>query len=427
MSLETFFGALLFYVLIVVWSTPDLQNIFIWALYAFGLLFIGKRILYRIPAVQQKIREKEAAQRKASLIALREETKRQQAEERKRGLKQQEEALELHRQRAEKAARAIRVVNSISERMRLESEANGAASASEVVLMEARGALEGGIFFDKELFSVKERIRIKKSGKPQFGVLPPTGHAAWVSEIGLWTAYAKHDFRYLNDSLEKICTKCSGCGRVVSARNKFRALSQLGKEYKLPYSYYWRQAILNAQWRTLKWRPEPADFLPPENPLDGPRHPLSAAALSVIRNQPEEVDWLGDENSPFPYFHVAKEQSEKPFASFWDNEQRHSDEAWEVAKLLSRISDRVDECLECISAGVKAHRSRLKLSPRQREAVMMRDGFRCQNCGRNAREDQVKLHIDHIVPWSKGGTDDIENLRTLCEECNLGKSDQVVV
>jgi 5-methylcytosine-specific restriction endonuclease McrA len=40
-------------------------------------------------------------------------------------------------------------------------------------------------------------------------------------------------------------------------------------------------------------------------------------------------------------------------------------------------------------------------------------------CGRRAPED--RLHIDHIVPWSKGGTTVFDNLRTACDVCNLGK------
>jgi 5-methylcytosine-specific restriction endonuclease McrA len=32
------------------------------------------------------------------------------------------------------------------------------------------------------------------------------------------------------------------------------------------------------------------------------------------------------------------------------------------------------------------------------------------------------LHVDHIKPWSLGGLTVDENLQTLCEPCNLGKS-----
>ncbi len=53
------------------------------------------------------------------------------------------------------------------------------------------------------------------------------------------------------------------------------------------------------------------------------------------------------------------------------------------------------------------------------------DGFRCINCGRSpATEVGVELHVDHIHPWSKGGKTVIENLQTLCSDCNLGKSDK---
>lgn len=37
----------------------------------------------------------------------------------------------------------------------------------------------------------------------------------------------------------------------------------------------------------------------------------------------------------------------------------------------------------------------------------------------------VELHVDHIMPWAKGGEIVLENLQTLCSKCNLGKSDMV--
>lgn len=56
--------------------------------------------------------------------------------------------------------------------------------------------------------------------------------------------------------------------------------------------------------------------------------------------------------------------------------------------------------------------------------VLNRDNFRCIFCGKSPATDfGTKLPIDHIVPFSKGGKSTLENLQTLCEECNLGKSD----
>ena len=54
-----------------------------------------------------------------------------------------------------------------------------------------------------------------------------------------------------------------------------------------------------------------------------------------------------------------------------------------------------------------------------RHQVFQRDGYRCRECG--ATNKETTLHIDHIKPVSKGGTNDIDNLQTLCETCNLAK------
>ena len=45
----------------------------------------------------------------------------------------------------------------------------------------------------------------------------------------------------------------------------------------------------------------------------------------------------------------------------------------------------------------------------------------CLNCGTNKN-----LSIDHIVPVCKGGTNDIQNLQTLCLKCNIKKQDKII-
>jgi 5-methylcytosine-specific restriction endonuclease McrA len=57
--------------------------------------------------------------------------------------------------------------------------------------------------------------------------------------------------------------------------------------------------------------------------------------------------------------------------------------------------------------------------------VLQRDRFRCQLCGRSpATEPNCTLHVDHIIPFSRGGKTTYENLRVLCVECNVGKSNR---
>lgn len=55
--------------------------------------------------------------------------------------------------------------------------------------------------------------------------------------------------------------------------------------------------------------------------------------------------------------------------------------------------------------------------------VFDRDNFRCVACGKSAG-DGVLLHVDHIMPRSKGGKDELDNFQTLCHLCNIGKSNK---
>lgn len=65
---------------------------------------------------------------------------------------------------------------------------------------------------------------------------------------------------------------------------------------------------------------------------------------------------------------------------------------------------------------------RAKMSPKLRYEILKRDGFKCKICGATAA-DGVQLHIDHKKPIAKGGLTERSNLQTLCNICNIGKSD----
>jgi 5-methylcytosine-specific restriction endonuclease McrA len=55
-----------------------------------------------------------------------------------------------------------------------------------------------------------------------------------------------------------------------------------------------------------------------------------------------------------------------------------------------------------------------------REAVLIRDGYICNYCGRDATT------ADHVLPRSKGGQDTMNNLVAACHDCNSDKSDTVL-
>ena len=52
-----------------------------------------------------------------------------------------------------------------------------------------------------------------------------------------------------------------------------------------------------------------------------------------------------------------------------------------------------------------------------RHQVFQRDNYGCRECG--ATNKQTRLHVDHIVPVAKGGTNDLNNLQTLYVQCQL--------
>ena len=62
-------------------------------------------------------------------------------------------------------------------------------------------------------------------------------------------------------------------------------------------------------------------------------------------------------------------------------------------------------------------RSRTVISSNVRHQVFERDNYRCVYCG----STDGPFHIDHVNPWSRGGTDDVINLATACPPCNLSK------
>ena len=59
-----------------------------------------------------------------------------------------------------------------------------------------------------------------------------------------------------------------------------------------------------------------------------------------------------------------------------------------------------------------------------RFAVLRRDKFTCKYCG--GKPPAVVLHVDHLTPRSRGGSDSPSNLVASCSDCNEGKAAQVL-
>lgn len=84
---------------------------------------------------------------------------------------------------------------------------------------------------------------------------------------------------------------------------------------------------------------------------------------------------------------------------------------------------------EITETGIKEnykHKTNRAPSMKLRFEILKRDNFKCCACGSSpATNPTVELHIDHIIPWSKGGETVKDNLQTLCSICNIGKGDSL--
>ena len=89
-----------------------------------------------------------------------------------------------------------------------------------------------------------------------------------------------------------------------------------------------------------------------------------------------------------------------------------------IAELRSEISSKITK-----QGHVKEQRS--AMTKDLREAIKQRDNFTCQICGNSVlKEPNLLLEVDHIVPVSKGGKTEADNLQTLCWRCNRSKSNK---
>lgn len=93
------------------------------------------------------------------------------------------------------------------------------------------------------------------------------------------------------------------------------------------------------------------------------------------------------------------------------------------SQIRAACEKRIADFLE--KRGIEIWSGLLELDPvpsTVRYDVLKRDR-KCVLCGAAPEVDSaVRLHVDHIVPRSKGGSNDMSNLQVLCAECNLGKS-----
>ena len=91
------------------------------------------------------------------------------------------------------------------------------------------------------------------------------------------------------------------------------------------------------------------------------------------------------------------------------------------ASLIVKCDNSISDYLDKRGDRIWQHRASESgyVSGSTRYNVLKRAKYRCELCG--AHETQVALHVDHIMPRSKGGPDDLSNFQALCQTCNTNK------
>ena len=63
------------------------------------------------------------------------------------------------------------------------------------------------------------------------------------------------------------------------------------------------------------------------------------------------------------------------------------------------------------------------ISQHKRLAIYLRDGLACCYCGHSV-EEGAQLTLDHLKPYSKGGSNHETNLVTCCHKCNASRGNR---
>lgn len=92
--------------------------------------------------------------------------------------------------------------------------------------------------------------------------------------------------------------------------------------------------------------------------------------------------------------------------------------------LINRYAMLRDIGFQCTLNEYHSKNQRKLMTKELRKRIMIRDNYTCQMCGKYM-PDEVGLHIDHIVPVSKGGKTIESNLQVLCSKCNGRKSNNL--
>jgi 5-methylcytosine-specific restriction endonuclease McrA len=65
------------------------------------------------------------------------------------------------------------------------------------------------------------------------------------------------------------------------------------------------------------------------------------------------------------------------------------------------------------------NRTRQTIVPALKHECLKNSNYKCDDCG--ISKDDCPLEVDHIISVAQGGSDELDNLQTLCRDCNAAK------
>lgn len=95
---------------------------------------------------------------------------------------------------------------------------------------------------------------------------------------------------------------------------------------------------------------------------------------------------------------------------------------YSILRLFDIDGDELTPKPDIFKVSSRGSNKRQALPASIRKFIHERDEYRCVYCGK----DEAPFQIDHIMPVSRGGGDEIENLCLACPDCNLSKRDKTV-
>ena len=126
---------------------------------------------------------------------------------------------------------------------------------------------------------------------------------------------------------------------------------------------------------------------------------------NLVTELSRDKEWITQNKTKPNAIALFKERVEERTKCKWDNDN--------TTKLYERVKSTTEKHF------------RQPITYQELLRLLVNSPLKCANpeCGKAPPE--VKLHIDHVFPSSKGGTSKYENLQFLCESCNLKKSNKL--